>query len=153
MTAPDNAGARQGGRFEKGRSGNPAGMPKGTRHRATQLVEQLFEGEAEGLARKAIERALAGDTTALRLVLERIAPLRKGRVVEFPMPIVKTAADAVTALSAILQALGDGRLTPEETATIAGAIEITRRSVEVADLERRIEALEQAKADEEGEPS
>ena len=36
------------------------------------LVEQLLEGEAEVLIRKAIERALAGDGTALRLCLDRI---------------------------------------------------------------------------------
>jgi hypothetical protein len=30
------------------------------------LAEQLFEREAEGVIRKAIERALAGDSTALR---------------------------------------------------------------------------------------
>jgi hypothetical protein len=46
--------------------GNPAEKPKGSRHRITMLAEQLFEGEAEGLIRKAIERALAGDSTALR---------------------------------------------------------------------------------------
>jgi ubiquinone biosynthesis protein UbiJ len=55
-------------------------------------------------------------------------------------------------LGAALQALGAGQLTPEETATVAGAIEVQRRSLEVADLERRIEALEQARAEEEETP-
>jgi hypothetical protein len=45
--------------FEPGQSGNPAGKPKGTRHQLTMLAEQLLEGEAEELTRKAIERALA----------------------------------------------------------------------------------------------
>jgi Family of unknown function (DUF5681) len=60
MTGPENAGAKQGGRFQKGRSGNPAGKPKGARHRATLAAEALLDGEAEELTRKAVERALAG---------------------------------------------------------------------------------------------
>ena len=34
----------------------------------------LLDGEAEALTRKAVDLALEGDTTALRLCLERIAP-------------------------------------------------------------------------------
>jgi hypothetical protein len=37
-------------------------------------AEALLDGEAQALTRKAIELALAGDTTALRLSLERIVP-------------------------------------------------------------------------------
>ena len=44
-----------------------AGKPRGTRHKATQSVLALLEGEAEALSRKAVERALQGDTVALRL--------------------------------------------------------------------------------------
>jgi hypothetical protein len=62
---------------EPGRSGNPAGRPKGVRHHITVLAEHLLEGEAEGLVRKAIELALGGDVTALRMCLDRIA-LRGG---------------------------------------------------------------------------
>jgi hypothetical protein len=34
-------------------------------------MEALLEGEAEGPTRKAVEMALAGDTTAMRLCFER----------------------------------------------------------------------------------
>ena len=37
----------------------------------------MLEGEAEGLARKAIELALDGDITALRLCIGRVEPPRK----------------------------------------------------------------------------
>ena len=70
----ENTGAYQGGRFRKGVSGNPAGKPKGTRHRATLAAEALLDGEAEKLTRRAIEKALEGDASALRLCLERILP-------------------------------------------------------------------------------
>jgi Family of unknown function (DUF5681) len=34
------------GLAQKGRSGNPAGKPKGARHRATLAAEVLLDGEA-----------------------------------------------------------------------------------------------------------
>src|SRR3978361_2276837 len=79
----ENAGRKQGGggnhkRFAKGQSGNPAGKPAGTRNATTLAVEQLLHGEAEAITRKAIEMAKEGDTIALRLVLERVAPVRRG---------------------------------------------------------------------------
>jgi hypothetical protein len=64
------------GRFPKGVSGNPTGRPKGTRNRATRLAESLLDGEARALARKAVELALGGDVTALKLCLERLIPRR-----------------------------------------------------------------------------
>jgi hypothetical protein len=58
---------KQGARFRKGQSGNPSGRPPGARNKTTLAAEALLDGEAEALTRKAIERALEGDTTALRL--------------------------------------------------------------------------------------
>src|SRR5215208_2026399 len=45
----------------------PPASPRGTRHKATQAVEALLEGEDETLTRKAIELAKNGDMAALRL--------------------------------------------------------------------------------------
>lgn len=132
-------------KFEKGRSGNPAGKPKGTRHVTTLAVEALLEGEAEGLTRKAIELALEGDMTAMRLCLERIAPARKDAPVTFEMPEMKTAADAAAAVGAILDNVASGHLSPDEARSIAPLIETYRKTLETEDLERRISALEATK--------
>lgn len=141
---PENAGGKQGGRFSKGRSGNPAGKAKGTRHGATLAIEALLEGEAERIGRKCVERALEGDATALRLVMERIAPVRKGRPVQFNMPTVTNAADVVMAIGAILGAIADGDLTPDEGQTVAQTLEVKRRALELVELEGRIAVLEAA---------
>ena len=61
---------KQGNRFQKGRSGNPNGRPKGSRNRTTVACEALLEEEAGALTRKAIQMAKDGDTIALRLCLE-----------------------------------------------------------------------------------
>ena len=66
---------KQRGRpFPKGQSGNPAGQPKGTRHKTTLAMEALLDGEGEAITRKAVEMALSGDATALRLALSAFFP-------------------------------------------------------------------------------
>ena len=59
----------QGGRFQKGRSGNPNGRPKGSRNKTTVIAQTLLEGEAESLVRKVVQLALEGDVTCLRICL------------------------------------------------------------------------------------
>ena len=70
--APVTTIGKQGSRFQKGRSGNPNGRPKGSRNAATLAIEVLLDGQAQALTQKAIELALAGDPVALRLCLERM---------------------------------------------------------------------------------
>ena len=124
-------------------SGNP-GKPKGARHKATRAVEDLLEGEAEGLTRKAVDLALEGDTTALRLCLERIAPPRKDVPVRFPMPALETANDAVSAASSVISAVSNSELTPGEGARVMALIDAFRRNALTDELERRVLALEGA---------
>ena len=119
-----------------------AGKPRGTRHKATQAALALLEGEAEALSRKAIEMALAGDSVALRLCLDRIAPSRKDSPVVFPMPRMTNARDAAEAAGAVLQAVSDGDLTPSEAAQVMGLVDSYRRTLEVTELEARLVALE-----------
>src|SRR6516225_4824452 len=69
--------------FEKGRSGNPAGRPRGSRNRSTLAAQLLLQGEAEALTRKAVELALGGDPTALRLCLDRLIAPHRERLVPF----------------------------------------------------------------------
>ena len=82
--------------WKKGESGNPSGKPLGSRHKVTLAVEKLLDGEGEELTRKAIELALEGDLTALKLCLERICPPRKSRPINIELPNSKTA-DGVAA--------------------------------------------------------
>jgi len=136
-----SAGRNPDGTFAKG---NP-GRPKGTRFKITKAVEELLEGEAEKLSRKAIDLALEGDTTALRLCLERIAPPRKDGPVRFDLPHMESAQDAANAAAAVLQAVSEGELTPLEGASVMGLIENYRRALETSELEERLTKLEARK--------
>jgi hypothetical protein len=125
-------------------SGNP-GKPKGSRHKATQAALTLLHGEAEALTRKAVAMALAGDTTALRLCLERIAPPRKDATVTFTLPSMQSAGDAAKAAGAVLGAVAKGMLTPAEGAHVMTLIETFRRTLETTEFESRLAALEVGK--------
>lgn len=121
--------------------GNP-GKPKGSRHRATQAVQQLLDGEAEAITQKAVAMALEGDGPALRLCLERIAPPRRDAPVTFALPPMKTAQDAATAAASVLASVADGEMTPAEGAHVMALVETYRRTLETTELEARMNALE-----------
>ncbi len=122
-------------------AGNP-GKPKGARHKVTRAVETLLEGQSEALTQKAIELALEGDTPALRLCMERIAPPRKDSPVSFNLPAIKSAVQASEAAQAILCAVSEGEITPLEGAAVMTLVEQYRRTLETTELEQRITALE-----------
>lgn len=129
------------GRFAAGNKFG-RGRPKGSRNKASLAVDALLEGEAEALTQKAIDGALEGDMTALRLCLERLCPPRKDRPVSFDLPPIDAPADAVTAMSALLAAVAEGTVTPGEAQTISTVIEAHRRTLETEDIEQRLAALE-----------
>jgi hypothetical protein len=142
----ENSGEKQktapSGRFQKGQSGNPAGKPKGCRHHATRIAQTFLDGQAVVLAQKAVELALKGDVTALKICLERLVPSRKDSAVSIVLPEVRTTADLPGASQAILQAVADGQLTPSEAQAIAGIVADHRKNLEIGDLEARVAALE-----------
>jgi hypothetical protein len=109
-------------------------------------AEALLDGEAEALTRKAIELALKGDTTALRLCLERIVPPRKSRKVAFDLPTVGNADDLLLAFAVVVSAMASGELAPDEATAVVGVLEAKRKAIETVDIERRLAALEQRNA-------
>ena len=66
-------GRNTAGQFSAGN----AGRPKGSRNKATIAIESLLQGQAEALTQTAVTIALEGDSVALQLCMERIAPAPK----------------------------------------------------------------------------
>jgi hypothetical protein len=128
--------------FEKGRSGNPAGRRTGSRNKATIAAAALLAGESEALTCKAVELALIGDPTAMRLCLERILPPCRERTVKFALPPIESAADIAAAMKAVTSALAGGAITPGEAATIAVVVDTFVRAIETSDFDRRLQFVE-----------
>jgi hypothetical protein len=143
--ADGEVGKSRGRPFAPGRSGNPTGRPKGARNKATVLAAQMLEGEAEALLRKLVDKALEGDTAALRLCVDRLLPPRRGRLVTFELPKVETANDASAASAAILAACANGELSPSEAAELMGLVAAHVQMLETTRLEAGLATLEAEK--------
>lgn len=132
-------GRNTAGQFAAGNTGRP----KGSRNKATIAIESLLQGQAEALTQTAIRKALAGDSGALRLCMERIAPAPKDQPVSFSLPKMKNALDASAAAGRVLTAVSEGGLTPIEASRVMGLIDSYRRALELTEIEQRLQALEE----------
>jgi hypothetical protein len=119
-----------------------SGRPKGSRNKATIAIESLLRGQAEALTQTAVTKALEGDSVALRICMERIAPAPKDKPVSFSLPKMNNAMDASEAAGSVLTAVSEGELTPIEATRVMGIIDSYRRTLELTEIEQRLQALE-----------
>lgn len=106
------------GRFVKGNSGRK----QGSRNKVTKAIENMMLGESEALTRRCIDLAFKGDPVALKIVFDRIAPIRKGRPIEGV-----TRNDGETSIESLLRAVLEGEITPEEGKDVVSMIEAAAR--------------------------
>jgi len=125
--------------------GNP-GRPRGSRNRTTQILDQLAEESAEQVLRKVLELGLAGDVSCLKMILDRVQPARKGQPINMVMPPIKNPEDALGAVAAICEQLGEGVLTPDEVTALSSVVGRSIQVIELQNLERRVAALEKSRA-------
>ena len=131
-------GRNTAGQFSTGNSGRP----RGSRNKATLAIESLLQGQAEALTQTAVKKALEGESLALRLCMERIAPAPKDQPVLFSLPKMNNAMDASEAARSVLTAVSEGELTPIEATRVMGLIDSYRRTLELTEIEERLQALE-----------
>lgn len=125
--------------FKPGESGNPDGRPKGSKDKRT-AIRELLQPHAEDLIKKAVELAKAGDTTALRLCLDRLIAPIKG--IEMPVFIEDLKGTLTEQGQKIINAAGESKITPGDAAKMLQALATQARIIEIDDLEKRITTLE-----------
>jgi hypothetical protein len=108
-------------KFKPGKSGNPAGRPRGSRNTQTQLFK-LLEPHAEKLINKMVEEALEGDPQALRLCIERLLPKARHNAIENAIPFLDTENYDIT-IESILKEILLGNISPEEGKKVISLIE------------------------------
>ena len=127
------------GIWPKGVSGNPAGRKPGA-----ERVRQLLEPKRDELINKAVELALAGDVTALRICIDRLAPPPRAEAAPIKIPGVMSSKTPAENARAIVGAAGKGLISTDNAAMMLGAIANAAKIIEVDELAVRIAALENA---------
>jgi len=80
------------------------------------------------------------------MILDRVQPARKGQPINMVMPTIKNPEDALGAVAAICEQLGEGVLTPDEVTALSSVVGRSIQVIELQNLERRIAALEKSRA-------
>lgn len=139
---PDKTDEKQG-KFIKGKSGNPLGRPRGVRNRATVLAEKLFEDDIEEICKQAIDQAKKGNVHAIKLILDRILPIKKEASIFIDLPNVNNAQDILKAVNRVAEAVCEGKVTPSEGELLTRIIDRQAKAIELSDFELRLRSLEE----------
>lgn len=140
----ENAGKMQVfGTFQKGQSGNPRGKAKGTKNRATLAAEQLLQGDLDNICRRLVEEALTGNMQAIKLILDRVLPSKRDRVIDVELPKLQTTDDALKVISTIIGAVGAGSISPSEGEALSRVVDTFVKAIQTHEIQKRVDLLEQ----------
>lgn len=126
--------------FQKGRSGNPNGRPQGSGI-AGELRKAITEN-ASAIVEAMIDKAKEGDTTAAKVLLDRVCPSLKPEAQIITLPDMANAETLLERATAAIVAAASGELAPDIASQLVQAVGVLSRVAEVQDLEKRLEALE-----------
>ena len=129
-----------GGRWQKGQSGNPRGRPPGRPDARTKVSKALMD-DGHAVARVVIDAALDGDLQACNIILARIAPALKAQAERVAFDFDPTAP-TTQQIEAVLAAVAAGNLSPDAGQTIIASLGSLSDARAVEDLEARIITLE-----------
>ena len=145
MTEPNKDGSKTdraaGGKFAKGNRASP-GRPPG-RGAVAELRNKLAS-DMDKIIVVLREQALAGDTQAIRIVLDRVLPSL--RPVDLPTTLDLPDGNLAQQAHAVVQAVAAGEVTASQAALLITALGGVAKVVEATELITRIEALEKRHA-------
>jgi hypothetical protein len=128
--------------FQRGQSGNPSGRPRGSLNRATVLAQELLAARVESIAGKLIELAEGGDMRAIRVCMDRLAPVIKHQPIAVELPPMEKPADSVEAAASIAAAVAAGELTATEAAELAKVVDVYVGALASRGFDERLSKLE-----------
>src|SRR5258706_12469311 len=112
------------------------GRPHGSRNRTTLIAHEMFQSHAPEIVNKCLELALQGDSGALRLCLERVAPVRSKRPVNLGSVPMGTVAELSQASDIVLRKVISGQLPILEARGMAQLIADRRKGLLIEEAEK-----------------
>jgi len=131
------------GRFLKGHPGGP-GRPRKAVAAAADALDARVAAKARDLFDMAFRQADEGNTTALKMLLDRVWPVGRGRPLGIAMPQAPTVIDMLAASTAVANAVLAGEASVQEGTAIAELLkaheEVVERHDVVQDLAQKLAA-------------
>ncbi len=125
-------------KFQPGVSGNPRGRPPGIKNQAK--LRAAIAKDLPDIIEALTAAAKGGDVQACKLLLDRVLPALKPTDTPVAVPV---GEDLASSGRAVVEAVGAGRLAPEQGARMMQGIGALARIVETTELSERIERLEE----------
>jgi hypothetical protein len=123
----------------------PGDPPKSTGDAAAMLLAS-WEAAAPDVIATAVLLARRGDMGALRMILDRIAPV-KGRTIKLDIPPLRTVADVPAINKRLIELVASGLMTAEEAGAMSSVLANYVAATDTADVLARLEAAERALAE------
>jgi hypothetical protein len=127
-------------KFKPGQSGNPAGRPAGKTPGAK--LRKAIEQRADDILQSLIDAAVGGDTTAAKVLIDKLIPNLKPVAGQVTIALPDGAGLAEQG-AAVIQAALNGSIPPDIGSQLITALAAQSKIVEIDELTRRIEALEE----------
>ena len=131
------------GQFKSGKSGNPGGRPAlapEVRTQAQEKAPEAFKRVCELVNDDDQRVALAACNVVLERAYGRTATERP--TINLDMPKIENSESLLQAMSGILIAVSNGKISPVDAKEVAGLIEVHRKTIETTELDQRISVLE-----------
>jgi hypothetical protein len=129
-------------KFKPGESGNRAGRPAGKT--AGAKIRAAIEKRKDEILQAVIDAAIAGDMQACKMLLDRITPSLKPVAAQIALPVPEGAGLSEQGAAVVTAALS-GQIPPDIGAQLITALAAQSKIIEIDQLIKRVEALEQDK--------
>ncbi len=126
--------------FQKGKSGNAAGRPKGQTPGAQ--IRNAIEARSEDILKAVIDAAVGGDMAACKMLLDRITPSLKNVAPQINISVPKSGGLSEKA-EAIISSAFTGSIPPDTASQLLAALSAQSKIIEVDELAKRVKALEE----------
>lgn len=137
QSSSNNGAFKQGNKHGRGR-------PAGSKNKVTIAAENIFVEESGAIASIAAKMAREGNPAMIRLVMERVVPMKKSSPIKLKgLPIAKKASDVPKMTSFIIDAIATGKISPIDGDALSRAVEKHIDALKVNDLEVRLAVLEE----------
>ncbi len=130
------------GRFAKGNPGGP-GRPRKIMKAVADALDERVAKAAPELFNLAFDQARSGSPAAVKMLLDRVWPVGRGRPLEITLQPVTSPRDLLPAAAELSSAVLAGEASGREGADVARVLKAYMEAVELFDHERRITELEE----------